>query len=165
MTTFLLLRACGGSRAGLGAELIDNGYAGTTVERIARRAGIAKTTIYRRWGGLDGLLADLMAEHAEQEIPVPDHGNLDADLRALAREVVTSLASPAIRAAFATIVAAAVQNPAARELLSRFLDARTAKMNVIVAPRRAARRAAARTSTLGVRIPMRCPAYCRRWQR
>jgi AcrR family transcriptional regulator len=114
------------------AELIDNGYAGTTVERVAARAGIAKTTIYRRWGGLDGLLADLMAEHAAQEIPVPDEGNLDADLRALARGVVSSLRDPAIRAAFASMVAAAVQNPSAREVLSCFLAARTAKMTLII---------------------------------
>src|SRR5260370_1712688 len=113
-------------------ELIENGYAGTTVERVAARAGIAKTTIYRRWGGLDGLLADLMAEHAAQEIPVPDEGNLDADLRALARGVVTSLRDPAIRAAFASMVAAAVQDPSAREVLSRFIAARTAKMTVII---------------------------------
>jgi len=113
-------------------ELIDNGYAGTTVEQVAARAGIAKTTIYRRWGGVDGLLADLMAEHAAQEIPVPDEGNLDADLRALARGVITSLRDPAIRAAFASMIAAAVQNPSAREVLSRFLAARTAKMTVII---------------------------------
>ena len=113
-------------------ELIDNGYAGTTVEQVAARAGIAKTTIYRRWGGVDGLLADLMAEHAAQEIPVPDEGNFDADLHALARGVVTSLRDPAIRAAFASMVAAAVQNPSAREVLSRFLAARTAKMTVII---------------------------------
>src|SRR5258708_19930281 len=61
-------------------ELIDNGYAGTTVERVAARAGIAKTTIYRRWGGLDGLLADLMADHAAHQIPLPDHRNLHPDL-------------------------------------------------------------------------------------
>ena len=113
------------------AELIANGYAGTTVEQVAVRAGIAKTTIYRRWGGLDGLLADLMAEHAAQEIPVPDEGDLDADLRALARGVVTSLRDPAIKAAFASLVAAAVQNPA-QEVLSRFLTARTAKMTGII---------------------------------
>ena len=113
-------------------ELIDNGYAGTTVEQVAARAGIAKTTIYRRWGGLDGLLADLMAEHAAQEIPVPDEGNLDAELRALARGVITSLRDPAIRAAFASMIAAAVQNPSAREVLSRFLAVRTAKMTVII---------------------------------
>src|SRR5260370_41084769 len=61
-------------------ELNDNGYAGATVERAAERADVAKTTIYRRWGSLDGLLADFMAERAARELPVPDEGGLDADL-------------------------------------------------------------------------------------
>ena len=61
---------------------------------------------------------------------MPDEGNLDADLRAR-RGVVTSLRiQPS--AAFASMVAAAVQNPSAREVLSRFLAARTAKMTVII---------------------------------
>jgi len=114
------------------AELAENGYAGTTVERVAQRAGIAKTTIYRRWGGLDGLLADLMAEHAAREIPVPDEGDLDRDLRALARAVAASLADPAIRAAFGSMLAAAVPDPAARGVLSRFLAGRIARMAVII---------------------------------
>jgi AcrR family transcriptional regulator len=113
-------------------ELTEHGYAGTTVERVAARAGIAKTTIYRRWRSLDGLLADLMAEHAEQQIPVPDEGDLGSDLRALARSVVASVRQPGIRAAFASIVAAAVQDPAARDVLSRFLAARVATMTLII---------------------------------
>jgi AcrR family transcriptional regulator len=120
------------------SELAENGYAGTTVEQIAARAGVAKTTIYRRWGGLNGLLADLMAQYAAQEIPVPDTGHFDSDLRALAREIVASLHHPAIRAAFGSIVAAAIQDQAAREVLSRFIAARTATMTVIV--QRAAQR-------------------------
>lgn len=114
------------------SELAENGYAGTTVERIAARAGVAKTTIYRRWGRLDGLLADLMTQYAAQEIRVPETGRLDSDLRALAREIVASLQNPAIRAAFGSVVAAAIQDRAAREVLSRFLAARTAIMTVIV---------------------------------
>ena len=113
-------------------ELAENGYAGMTVDRIAARAGVAKTTIYRRWGSLTGLLADLLADYAAQEIPVPDTGHLDSDLRALAREIVASLQHPAIRAAFGSIVAAAIQDQAAREVLSRFIAARTATMTVIV---------------------------------
>ena len=113
-------------------ELIDHGYAGATVEHVAERAGVAKTTIYRRWGSLDGLLADLMAEHAAQQIPVPDEGTLDADLRALARAVVASVRDPAIRAAMASMIAAAVQNPAARQVLFRFLATRTATMTTII---------------------------------
>jgi AcrR family transcriptional regulator len=113
-------------------ELSEHGYAGARLERVAARAGVAKTTIYRRWGSLDGLLADLMAEHAAQEIPVPDEGDLGSDLRALARHVVASVRDPAIRTALASIVAAAVQSPAAREVLTRFLTGRTATMTVIV---------------------------------
>lgn len=114
------------------AELTEQGYAGASVERIATRAGIAKTTIYRRWGGITGLLADLMAGYAAQEIPVPDEGDLSSDLRALSRAVVAAIAHPAIGAAFASIVAAAVQDPAARGMLSRFINSRAAEMRVIV---------------------------------
>jgi AcrR family transcriptional regulator len=113
-------------------ELSEHGYAGARLERVAARAGVAKTTIYRRWGSLDGLLADLMAERAAQEIPVPDEGDLGSDLRVLARHAVASVRDPAVRAALASIVAAAVQSPAAREVLTRFLAGRTATMAVIV---------------------------------
>jgi AcrR family transcriptional regulator len=114
------------------SELIEKGFPGASVEGIAARAGVARSTIYRRWGGLEGLLGAVMAEHAAREIPVPDTGDLDADLRALARQVVGSLRNPAIRAAFTTIVASAVVNPAARELLSDFLTSRVATVRVIV---------------------------------
>ena len=113
-------------------ELTEHGYAGARLERVAARAGIAKTTIYRRWGSLQGLLADLMAERSAQQIPVPDTGDLDADLRALARGAVASLQDPANRAALASLVAAAVQDPAARQVLSEFLAARAATMTVII---------------------------------
>jgi AcrR family transcriptional regulator len=113
-------------------ELSEHGYAGARLERVAARAGVAKTTIYRRWGSLDGLLADLMTERAAQEIPVPDEGDLGSDLRVLARHAVASVRDPAVRAALASIVAAAVQSPAAREVLTRFLAGRTATMTVIV---------------------------------
>jgi AcrR family transcriptional regulator len=113
-------------------ELNDNGYSDASVERVAQRAGVAKTTIYRRWGSLDGLLADMMAEQAAQEIPVPDEGGLDGDLHVLADRVVASLRVPALRAAFGVMVKEAAANPAARELLSRFLAVRFATMAVII---------------------------------
>ncbi|HEX9352758.1 MAG TPA: TetR/AcrR family transcriptional regulator [Streptosporangiaceae bacterium] len=114
------------------AELIEHGYAGASVERVAVRAGIAKTTVYRRWGGINGLLADLMSGYAAQEIAVPDEGDLGSDLRVLAAAVVTALSDPAIGAAFASVVAAAVRDPAAREVLSKFVAARAATMSIVV---------------------------------
>jgi AcrR family transcriptional regulator len=35
---------------------VEQGIHGASIERIARRAGVAKTTIYRRWSGRDALL-------------------------------------------------------------------------------------------------------------
>jgi glycosyltransferase A (GT-A) superfamily protein (DUF2064 family) len=72
------------------------------------------------------------AQYAAREIPVPDTGHLDSDLRALAREIVASLQRPAIRAALGSVVAAAIQDQAAQEVLSRFIAARIATMTVIV---------------------------------
>lgn len=40
--------------------LAENGYAGLTVEAVATRAGVAKTTVYRRWPGKDELLIDAL---------------------------------------------------------------------------------------------------------
>jgi AcrR family transcriptional regulator len=114
------------------AELTEHGYPGASVERVALRAGIAKSTIYRRWGGLSGLLADVMAGYAAREIPVPDEGDLGADLQAAARAVVAALSDPAIGAAFASIVAAAATDPGARGMLLRFIGARAGVMSVIV---------------------------------
>lgn len=118
--------------AAVTAELIEYGYAGASVERVAQRAGIAKTTIYRRWGGLGGLMADLLRGYAAQEIPVPYERDLDSALRALSRSVVAALRDPAIRAAFASLVAAAVQDPEAQKMLTRYIDSRAAIMRVIV---------------------------------
>jgi AcrR family transcriptional regulator len=113
-------------------ELNETGYTGTTVERVAERAGVAKTTIYRRWGSMDGLLADLMAETAAREIAAPDEGSLDGDLHALADRVLGSLRVPALRAAFGVLVKEAGADPAVRELLSGFLAGRFAAMGVII---------------------------------
>lgn len=132
------------------AELIEYGYADASIERVAVRAGIAKTTVYRRWGGMKGLLADLMAGYAAQEIPVPDEGDLGSDLRTLSRAVVASLQDPAIRAAFASIVAAAVHDPGAREMLSQFTGRRAAVMSVVV--NRAAGRGEVPASTDGAQV-------------
>ncbi|MCB0978581.1 MAG: TetR/AcrR family transcriptional regulator [Acidimicrobiales bacterium] len=46
------------------AQLLDFGLRRTTVEDVARRAGVARITVYRRFGGRDELLATLLREEA-----------------------------------------------------------------------------------------------------
>src|SRR6266496_6224804 len=67
------------------AELAGTGYAALTVENVARRAGVHKTTIYRRWKDRESLVTDAMTELAATQVPFPDTGDIDTDLRRLAR--------------------------------------------------------------------------------
>jgi AcrR family transcriptional regulator len=64
------------------ALLEERGFAGLTIEAIARRAGVARATIYRRWPNLDALLAHVL-RGVVYEIPIPDRGRVRDDLIAI----------------------------------------------------------------------------------
>ncbi|MFB8008446.1 TetR/AcrR family transcriptional regulator [Nocardia sp. NPDC056000] len=86
------------------AELAELGYAGFAVDNVARRAGVHKTTVYRRWPDRDALIADALADSAAAEIPLPDTGSVEDDLRALARGLVAWVKSPGGQAVLAVMV-------------------------------------------------------------
>ncbi|MGC9670267.1 TetR/AcrR family transcriptional regulator [Planosporangium sp. 12N6] len=106
------------------AELAANGYQGLTVEAVAARAGIHKTTAYRRWGSVEGLIADALELASGEPWPVPDTGTVDGDLRALAREVLVGFTDPHTGPVSTAFVSAAAQNPAAAQALHAFIAAR-----------------------------------------
>jgi AcrR family transcriptional regulator len=63
-------------------ELLDEcGVAGLSVEQLAARSGVAKTTIYRHWPHKIDLVVEAMTAHREA-VPTPNSGDLRADLRA-----------------------------------------------------------------------------------
>lgn len=62
--------------------LSESGVGGFSVDEVARRSGVAKTTIYRQWPTREALVLDACSRiSAEQE--VPDTGSLDGDLTAI----------------------------------------------------------------------------------
>lgn len=52
---------------------------------VAAKAGVQKTTLYRRWSSPEALMHEAVAHGARQAIPVPDTGSFRGDLRELAR--------------------------------------------------------------------------------
>ena len=86
-------------------ELTEHGYDAFSVPRVAERAGVALTTIHRRWGGKPGLIADVLAEVTQMMVPDPQGSSLREDLRLLAQSVTDMLREPAtillLRSAFA----------------------------------------------------------------
>lgn len=93
------------------AELAETGYAGLTIENIARRAGVHKTTIYRRWTDRESLVADVLGEHIAMDFPIPDTGSVEEDLCHLARAWVAWVTSPTGRMIFAAVYSDAVRIP------------------------------------------------------
>ena len=62
--------------------LSESGVGGFSVDEIARRTGVAKTTIYRHWPTREALVIDACSRiSAEQE--TPDTGSLEGDLTAI----------------------------------------------------------------------------------
>ncbi|GAA2629934.1 TetR/AcrR family transcriptional regulator [Actinomadura fulvescens] len=93
------------------AELADHGYAALTIDNIARRAGVHKTTIYRRWKDRESLVVDVLGEQIAVDIPMPDTGSVDTDLRDIARAFVAWVTSPAGQTIFAAIFSDAARIP------------------------------------------------------
>jgi AcrR family transcriptional regulator len=118
--------------AALQAELVEVGYASTSIDRIARRAGVAKTTLYRRWGSVGQLVVDVFAEAAGVSIPMPDTGTLEGDLREVARNAVALLQTPSVRAVVDVVVREAVHDQAARATLTAFFAHRVELASEVV---------------------------------
>jgi AcrR family transcriptional regulator len=104
--------------------LVELGFAHLDLADIARRAGIGKTTVYRRWGTVTSLVADLLADMAEQSLPRTETGSLLGDLKANARLVQRTLSDPRQGALFKAVIAAATCDHKAAQALHRFYEIR-----------------------------------------
>ncbi|RJO73335.1 TetR/AcrR family transcriptional regulator [Nocardia panacis] len=93
-------------------ELSERGYAAFTIENVAQRTGVHKTTVYRRWPDRDTLIAEALADSVAAKIPIPDTGSIEEDLRALARSLVAWATGAAGRAVLAVLVSTAAGLPA-----------------------------------------------------
>ena len=75
------------------AMLADAGYAQLRLDALAARAGVAKTTILRRWPSKPAVVAAAVQRLALQTADVPESSNLREDLRALLSNAVAAFAS------------------------------------------------------------------------
>ncbi|MFJ5277591.1 TetR/AcrR family transcriptional regulator C-terminal ligand-binding domain-containing protein [Streptomyces parvulus] len=110
-----------------GDALAEHGLAGLDLADVARRAEVGRTTVYRRWGTPASLVADLLADMAEQSLPRTESGSLLGDLRANARLVRRTLADPRQGALFKAVLAAATCDPQTAAALHRFYEVRVAE--------------------------------------
>lgn len=114
------------------AELADHGYPAISIEGIARRAGVHKTTVYRRWNDRDSLLLDALTARNLDSVDVPDTGALESDLDALAADIVATVNTPNGRALLAALQSGFGGTPVADGPLGRFFADRFARAAPVV---------------------------------
>ncbi|MGW1251729.1 TetR/AcrR family transcriptional regulator [Streptomyces sp. NPDC002535] len=111
------------------ALVSEAGYAKTTIEGIAARAGVGKQTIYRWWPSKAAVLLDAFLDLAtranealggDADSEIPDTGDLAADLRYVLRATVDEMNDPAFDAPTRALAAEGIVDP---ELGARFTEA------------------------------------------
>jgi AcrR family transcriptional regulator len=125
--------------------LLESGREGTTIDGIAARSGVAKTTIYRQWPSRGALLVDLLTE-ATAPLPSEDTGSLAGDVTAFARTLATELAEPFRAAALGALLGAPAGDEL-DELRRQVADERLAQARRIVRRATARGELAPRTDT------------------
>ncbi len=92
------------------------GYAGATMDRVSAAAGVAKTTIYRRWESKGALIADCLLDRFG---PLPLEGSDRVEvLSSTIRWTAAKIGEPGVAAAFAGVFVDAVSDPRLREVLT-----------------------------------------------
>lgn len=100
-------------------EVAAHGYAHAQIDRIAARAGVHRSTIYRRWGSKERLLVAAVLAEAEASVVFPDTGSLIHDLIGFLDGIRRLVESPAL-GFFATTVGSAATNPELADQMRQF---------------------------------------------
>lgn len=112
--------------------LVEAGLGGIELTAVADRAGVGKSTLYRRWGTVPALVADLLVDMAETSLPRANTGTLRGDLLANALLVRRTLSDRRQGRLFKAIIAAAACDPQTAQALAGFYTARLAELAPVV---------------------------------
>lgn len=96
------------------AALVELGWSKLTLGDVATRAGVAKTTLYRRWAGKNELVVDAVAELFD-ELRLPDRGTLAADIEGVVLQLAAILDRPEAKSGLMAVVAESTRDHALRE--------------------------------------------------
>lgn len=108
-----------------------HGIDACTIEEVARRSGVAKTTIYRHFGGVDDLVMAATDDMIE-EVATPDHGSLREDLSAIVHSFRSIVRHDAFRRMFASMLTRAVNDPEFAKLYDQAQETRHIPLRIAI---------------------------------
>jgi AcrR family transcriptional regulator len=92
-------------------ELAEVGYARLSIQGVARRAGVGKTAVYRRWASKSALVLDLVSMVGNGGLPNPATGSLLGDLRAILDVTARALRHPVAAQVIPDLLVEAARHP------------------------------------------------------
>jgi len=113
--------------------LVEGGVQGLTIEKVAARTGVAKTTIYRRWRDKDELALAVVLDMVEQVVLLPVLGDTRAELLAFVEAAVDVLGSTLMGRVMQGLVSDLATDPdLARAFRERVVSVRDAEVARLV---------------------------------
>ncbi|MGW2602583.1 TetR/AcrR family transcriptional regulator [Streptomyces klenkii] len=97
------------------AALVELGWGKLTMGDVAARAGVAKTTLYRRWAHKSELVVDAVAALFDEHLELPDRGSLQADVEDVVLRFAALLERPETKTALMAVVAESTRDGALRD--------------------------------------------------
>ncbi|MDO5696874.1 MAG: TetR/AcrR family transcriptional regulator [Dermatophilus congolensis] len=131
------------------------------MEELAGAAGVHKTTLYRRWPSMGALLADVTGELISSDVPIPDTGSLEGDLRAVAGSIRQLMSHPIHGPALTALSAAPAAITEVTEVLTTFWASRLKALEPLVARARARGEVPAQIDTALIFETLGAPLYYR----
>jgi AcrR family transcriptional regulator len=135
---------------------------GFSVDEVARRSGVAKTTIYRHWPTREALVVDACSRlSAEQEIP--DSGSLEGDLTAILMNIAHLLHAANWSAVLPSIIDNAERDPEFAEVVSQIQLGHAAPLREVLQRATDRGELPARTDPSTIVAALLGPLFYRRW--
>lgn len=143
--------------------LMQTGLSGLTVDEVAKRSGVAKTTIYRHWSDRTALIIDACLRMTDGDEEPPDTGSLEGDVRAVLLQLAELLTTARWASILPSIVDAAERDPKIAEVHSRLQQRHAAPLRAVL--ERAADRGEVPPGAdhSAIAAALRGPLYFRRW--
>jgi AcrR family transcriptional regulator len=120
------------------AGLVELGWGKLTMGDVAARAGVAKTTLYRRWANKNELVVDAIADLFD-ELRLPDRGSLQDDIEGVVLQFAELLQRPETRTALMAVVAESTHDERLRHRIRRAIVDRQKRLVVLGRQRAQAR--------------------------
>jgi AcrR family transcriptional regulator len=106
-------------------ELGSVGYGALTIESVAARAGVGKSTIYRHWSGKLALVEDAFRT-LKAQVLVPESGTLRERVTGFLEQIAALLEESTYSACMPALIDAAERDPQVRDFHCQFSTERRA---------------------------------------